>query len=68
MSERCEHEYEMRERLRGCHGLHVGFLSPEELEAFDYLCAKGAARRSYEGASGLMGLARVNLHPAGAHP
>lgn len=59
--ERCEHEDEMRERLRGCDGLFVGLLSPSELEAFDYLCEKDAARRSYEGAGGLMGLATVRL-------
>jgi hypothetical protein len=62
--ERCEHEDEMRERLRGSNGLFVGLLSPDELEAFNYLCEKRAARRVYRGASGFMGLAQVEISPA----
>lgn len=62
--ERCEYEDEMRDRLRGLNGLHVGFLNEHELEAFDYLCEKGAARRVYTGVGGFMGLAKVDLREA----
>lgn len=59
--ERCEHEDEMRETLRGADGLYVGMLTESEREAFDYLCEKGAARREYGGVGGFMGLAKVRL-------
>lgn len=62
--ERCEYEDEQREILRGANGLHVGLLSPHELKAFDYLCEKGAARRSYAGVGGFMGLAKVEMGEA----
>lgn len=42
-------------------GLFVGLLDDEEMEIFDAACRKSEARRSYEGAGGLMGLAKVRL-------
>ncbi len=42
-------------------GLFVGMLDKEELEIFDEACRRHEARRSYEGAGGLMGLAKVRL-------
>jgi hypothetical protein len=42
-------------------GLFVGMLDNEELEIFDDACRKHEARRSYEGAAAIMGLAKVRL-------
>jgi hypothetical protein len=42
-------------------GLFVGMLDGNELAAFNRLCEAGAARRTYEGAAGFMGLAKVSL-------
>lgn len=42
-------------------GMHVGLLIPQELAAFERLVAAGKARRSYEGAAGFLGLAKVRL-------
>lgn len=50
-----------RALLRHCEGWFVGALNEEELEAFELLCREGAAYRSYEGAAGLMGLAKVRI-------
>ena len=44
-------------------GLHVGSLGPDGLEAFNQACANGRAFRSYTGAGGLMGLAKVAVKP-----
>lgn len=43
-------------------GMFVGMLDDDELKAFDRAVAAGVARRSYEGGSGLMGLAKVRLN------
>lgn len=59
--ERCEHEDEMRDIVRRVEGLYVGMLSPVELQAFEYLIDKQAARRSYAGLGGFMGMAKVEL-------
>jgi hypothetical protein len=61
--ERCEHEDEQREIVRNVNGLFVGMLTPEEMDAFNYLVAKGVARRDYTGPGGFMGLAKVRLDP-----
>lgn len=42
-------------------GLFVGMLDQEELEIFDEACRRHEARRSYEGAAAIMGLAKVRL-------
>lgn len=42
-------------------GLFVGQLSDEEADAFEDAVKAGRAARSYEGVSGLMGLAKVRL-------
>ncbi len=52
-----------RERLRSCNGLFAGQLSIDEMDAFDWLCQKGMARREYSGAAGLMGIAVVRINP-----
>jgi hypothetical protein len=44
------------ERLNG---IFVGDLSTHELEIFQRCCAAGFARRSYLGAAGFLGLAKV---------
>lgn len=44
-----------------CDGLFVGMLDSRELAKFDALCERGLARRSYEGAGGFLGLAKVRL-------
>lgn len=49
------------ETLRRIDGLFVGLLDKEELEIFDDACQRNEARRSYEGAGGLMGLAKVRV-------
>jgi hypothetical protein len=49
------------EFLSGCGGLFVGMLDADELAAFDRLCEAGLAQRTYEGAAGFMGLAKVEL-------
>lgn len=51
----------MLEVLNGCDGLFVGLLSEAEVEALNYLSAKGLAQRSYESAGGFMGLAKVRI-------
>ena len=47
--------------LQGTNGLFVGQLRKEEVEAFQLLIKFGLARRSYEGPSGLLGMARVRI-------
>lgn len=42
-------------------GLFVGMLDKEELEIFDEACRTYEARRSYEGAGAILGLAKVRL-------
>lgn len=42
-------------------GMFVGLLSEAELRLFERAVDLGYARRGYEGAAGLMGLARVRL-------
>jgi hypothetical protein len=42
-------------------GLFVGQLSPRELRTFERAIEDGEARRVYEGAAGLMGIAKVRL-------
>ena len=42
-------------------GLFVGSLSSDEIAAFDREVEAGRARRSYEGAGGLLGLAKVKI-------
>ena len=49
----------MDELLSRNEGLFVGSLSEDEIELFDEACRKGLAVRSYEGAAGLLGLAKV---------
>ena len=47
--------------LSNLDGLFVGQLSPNELEAFYLAVFQRRARRSYEGTSGLLGLAKVRI-------
>jgi hypothetical protein len=47
--------------LRRIDGLFVGMLDAEELEIFNDACKRYEARRSYEGAGGAMGLAKVRV-------
>ncbi|ANW00653.1 hypothetical protein [Bradyrhizobium icense] len=47
--------------LHRIEGLYVGLLTQEELEIFNKACRTNDARRSYEGAGGAMGLAKVRL-------
>lgn len=54
-------ERDARDVLGHAEGLYVGQLTAEELEAFNLLCRAGKARRSYEGAGGLLGLPKVRL-------
>jgi hypothetical protein len=42
-------------------GLYVGQLTPEELRWFEAEIKAGRAMRSYEGASGFLGLAKVKF-------
>lgn len=53
---------ESRDALRNLNGLYVGLLTGEELEALLNLEDAGEATRSYEGAGGLMGLAKIRLN------
>lgn len=53
----------MSTRLHEMDGMFVGSLNAEELVLFEMACARGFARRSYEGAGGLLGLAKVRLIP-----
>ena len=46
-------------------GLYVGQLSDDELLEFERMVADGRAVRSYSGAAGLMGLAKVKVIDAG---
>ncbi len=48
-------------------GMHVGLLDEDELRVFENAVAKGWATRSYEGAGGFMGLAKVRLVRVPAH-
>jgi hypothetical protein len=56
---------EARDALHGLDGIFVGMLSERELAAFNEMCRTGEARRSYEGAGGFMGLAKVRLNDKG---
>lgn len=47
--------------LERMEGMHVGLLDSYELWLFEHAVADGLARRSYEGGSGFMGLAKVRL-------
>jgi hypothetical protein len=49
--------------MTNINGLHVGMLTPEELRWFEAEIKAGRAYRSYEGAGGLIGLAKVKLIP-----
>ena len=42
-------------------GMYVGQLTPEELDDFEQACKQGVAYRSYEGLSGIFGMAKVRL-------
>jgi hypothetical protein len=53
-------------RLNEMEGFFVGMLDDEELAEFERAIDAGRARRVYEGASGLMGLAKVRLIREGA--
>lgn len=48
-------------RLDEMDGMLVGMLDDEEIAEFDRAVKDGKARRSYEGAGGFMGLAKVRL-------
>lgn len=47
--------------LRNIEGLYVGMLREDELAIFNEACRTYDAKRSYEGAGGAMGLAKVRL-------
>lgn len=51
--------------LHEMEGLFVGSLNVEELKLFQAAVDAGKARRSYEGGSGFMGLAKVRLVKSG---
>jgi hypothetical protein len=42
-------------------GMFVGMLTNEEIDSFDRCVMDGIATRSYEGAGGFMGLAKVRV-------
>jgi hypothetical protein len=48
-------------------GLFVGVLSDDELDVFEAACERGEAYRSYEGACGLVGLAKVRVVKSRPH-
>jgi hypothetical protein len=48
-------------RLDEMHGMFVGLLTADEVKKFNKACDEGKAMRSYTGAGGVMGLARVRL-------
>lgn len=45
--------------LRENTGLHVGLLNRDEMARFHRLVHEGLAQRTYEGAAGLLGVAKV---------
>lgn len=47
--------------LRSIDGLFVGMLDAEELAIFNEACKRYEAQRSYEGAGGALGLAKVRV-------
>ena len=47
--------------IKPLNGLHVGMLEEKEIDAFNRLCERGLARRKYEGAAQLLGLAKVDV-------
>ena len=49
--------------LERINGLFVGQLDPDELRLFERAIREGRARRSYESASGFLGLAKVRVNP-----
>ncbi len=49
------------EMLRNAEGLFVGQLDENELKAFNRLVSASLAKRSYEGAGGFLGLAKVRF-------
>lgn len=49
------------ETVKPLNGLHVGLLDETEVDAFNRLCERGLARRKYEGAAQLLGLAKVDV-------
>ncbi len=51
----------LRDALLHVEGLFVGQLNDGEIALFNLACREGAARASYEGGTGFMGLARVRL-------
>jgi len=55
------------ETLSRINGLFVGLLDQEELEIFNEACRRHEAVRSYEGAGGLMGLAKVRVTALSSH-
>ncbi len=48
-------------KLDQMEGMHVGALTRDELDEFIRAVKEGRAYRSYEGAGGFMGLAKVRL-------
>lgn len=52
---------DMRDMVRPFEGWFTGQLDEAERQIFDDACKEGLARRSYEGAAGFMGLARVRI-------
>lgn len=60
----------MTDEIEWMEGEYVGALSEGELRIFQKAVNEGKARRSYEGAGGFMGLAKVRLtkHNAESRP
>lgn len=52
---------DMRGMISPFDGWFTGQLDPAERQIFDDACKEGIARRSYEGAAGFMGLAKVRI-------
>jgi hypothetical protein len=50
-----------QENLERLEGLFVGQLDAEEMELFERAIKLGCARRNYEGAGQLLGIAKVRL-------
>lgn len=51
-----------RDAVRRLNGLYVGQLTNDELESFNRCVDDGTAHRSYQGVSGLLGLAKVVIY------
>ena len=50
-----------KEEIVWLNGLYVGMLSDEEMELLDRCIKAGIAERSYQGPSGMLGLAKVRV-------